>query len=103
MFGNSALDARPFSFTSQETPRPSYNDVQFVGTFGGPLKIPGVVQKRPNLTLSYQQTSNNDATTQSALVPTALERGGDFSQTLNAFGQPVTIVDPTPAGRSPGT
>src|SRR5207344_3037212 len=40
MLGNSALDARPFSFTGVDTPVPSYNDMQIVGSFAGPLKIP---------------------------------------------------------------
>ncbi len=102
LFGNSALNARPFSFTNQETPQPSYNNVQVVGTFGGPLKIPGISQKRPNLTLSFQQVSNNQATTMPGLVPTALERSGDFSQTLNALGQPVTIINPATGLPFPG-
>ena len=33
-------------------------------------------------------------TTQSARMPTALERAGDFSQTLDARGQPVRLIDP---------
>ena len=95
ILGNSAWDAHPFSFTGQPTAKPSYNDVQLLSTFGGPIKIPGVIQKRPNLFIAYQRTSNHNATTQAALVPTALERAGDFSQARDLFGQPIQLIDPT--------
>ena len=35
-------------------------------------------------------------------MPTALERDGDFSQTLNALGQPVQIIDPATGRPFPG-
>src|SRR4029079_8185477 len=95
ILGNSAWDARPFSFTSERAPKPSYTDVQLLGTFGGPLKIPGIVQNRPNLYVGYQRTSDHNTSTQSALMPTLLERRGDFSQTRDAFGRLVSIVDPS--------
>ena len=45
--GNSALDSRPFSFTGQPTPKPSYNDVQIIASFAGPLRIPHLLTQRP--------------------------------------------------------
>ncbi len=93
LLGNSAFDARPFSFTGQQAPAPSYNDTQIVASFAGPLKIPGL-RTPPNMFLGYQRTIDTNASTQSALMPTALERSGDFSQTLDAIGQPITIIDP---------
>ncbi len=93
LFGNSAWDARSPSFTGQQTSKPSYDDTQMLGTFGGPVKISNL-QNRANLFVGYQRTSNHSATTQPARMPTQLERSGDFSQTANALGQPVTIVDP---------
>jgi hypothetical protein len=91
--GNSAWDARPFSFTADRAPKPSYTDAQVSGTFGGPLKIPGV-RNKPVIFVGYQGMSDHTASTQSALVPTSLERAGDFSHTLDAFGRPVQILDP---------
>ena len=44
--------------------------------------------------LDYQGTSATNVTTQSTRMPTALERAGDFSQTLDARGQPVRPIDP---------
>ncbi|HEY6212015.1 MAG TPA: hypothetical protein VIW45_07005, partial [Vicinamibacterales bacterium] len=93
LLGNSAWDSRPFSFTDQPTPRPSYSDAQVMGSFAGPVKIPGL-RNKANLFLGYQHTANHDATTQSALVPTLEERRGDFSASVDALGRPVRLVDP---------
>jgi len=92
---NSALDSRPFSFTGQPAEKPQYNDVHFIANFGGPIRIPRLMRRGPNFFGNYQHVQNHDATTQSALMPTALERSGDFSQTRNAFGQPVQLIDPS--------
>src|SRR2546422_1059754 len=59
ILGNSALDARPFSLTGQNTPKPDYNRVQGLLSFGGPLKIPHLLRRNgPNLTLNYQWMRN---------------------------------------------
>jgi len=93
LIGNSALDSRPYSFGGQRTSRPpSYSDVQVVGTLAGPVRIPGLVRNGPNLLLAFQSTSDHNTTAHSALVPTALERRGDFSQSLFASGREP--VDP---------
>jgi hypothetical protein len=94
LFGHSALDARPFSFAGQQAVVPSYNDAQIVASFAGPLRIPGVLRTGPNMFLGYQRTVDHNASTQSALMPTALERAGDFSQTRDALGRPVQLIDP---------
>jgi hypothetical protein len=92
---NSAWDSRPFSFSSQNTEKPGYNDVQIAGTFGGPLRIPRVLRNGPNLVVNYQRTSDHTANTVPALMPTARERAGDLSLTRDAFGRPVQLVDPS--------
>jgi hypothetical protein len=94
LLGNSAWDTRPFSFTSQRTPKPSYSDAQILGSFAGPLRIPGVLKNGPTLFLGYQRTVDHNASSQSALMPTPLERAGDFSQTLDRAGRLLPIVDP---------
>jgi trimeric autotransporter adhesin len=101
--GNSALDARPFSFTGQPAPKPSYNDAQIVASFAGPLRIPHLITRSaPNLFLGYQRTVEHNAGTQSALMPTALERAGDFSQTRDALGRSIQLVDPATGGAIAG-
>jgi hypothetical protein len=91
---NSGLDARSYSFTGQDTAKLAYNHLTGLASFGGPLKIPFVKKNGPNIVVNYQWTRIRNATTQPGLMPTLAERGGDFSQVLNAYGQPVRIFDP---------
>ena len=94
-FGSSALDARPYSLTGARSPKRDYTDLQGLGTFQGPVRLPRrLLPNAINVFLGYQGTSDTNATTESRRMPTDLERAGDFSQTLNALGQPVRIVDP---------
>jgi hypothetical protein len=94
VLGNSAFDSRPYSFSSQRGAKPSYNDLQFLSTVGGPLRIPGILRNGPNMFVGYQRTIDNNATSQSALMPSLRERIGDFSSTRDALGRSITIVDP---------
>jgi hypothetical protein len=97
VFDTSAWDARTYSITGQDTPKPGFSHVQGVANFGGPIKIPRLVPRNgPNLIMNYQWTRNRNATNSPGTrMPTAAERIGDFSQSLNALGQPVKLVDPT--------
>jgi hypothetical protein len=88
---NSALDARQYSLSGIDTPKPVYDRITGGFTFGGPLRIPHVLPHGPNFFFAYQWTRNHTAETDSALVPTEAERAGDL---LNATGQPGTIVNP---------
>jgi hypothetical protein len=91
--GSSAWDARPFSLSGLQAVQPSYMDAQALGTFQGPVRLPRL--RNPiNLFLGYQGTSDTNTNTQWARMPTDRERVGDFSQTLDALGQPVRIFDP---------
>ncbi|MBI2149119.1 MAG: carboxypeptidase regulatory-like domain-containing protein [Acidobacteria bacterium] len=92
---NSALNARSYSLTGQNTPKPDYN--RFLGSFsfGGPLKIPGLLRNNgPNFFFGYSRTQNRNANTISTRMPTSAERSGDFSETRTPLGQPVQIIDP---------
>ena len=44
--------------------------------------------------MQYRGSSDHNAITQLGLVPTELERAGDFSQSFNAAGNAIQIVDP---------
>jgi hypothetical protein len=98
MFGvqgdTSAWDAHPFSLTGLPTSRPDYTDVHVLGMFQGPFLLPGVHQNRLNIQGTYQHTATTNAFTSSTVVPTALERVGDFSQSVDASGLAVQITDP---------
>ena len=95
IFDNSALDAKPYSLSGLDTPKPAYNRITGVLTFGGPIKIPHLLRRGPNMFAAYQWTRDHNAATESGLVPTDAERAGDLSGLLNAAGQPVTIINPT--------
>ncbi len=92
--GNSTFDARPFTLANQQLSKPAYNDFHMSGTFGGPLRFRHFMPtKGPNVFFAYQHGDDHNATTQPGVMPTALERAGDFSQSLNRFGQPFQLVD----------
>ncbi|MEO7142609.1 MAG: TonB-dependent receptor [Bryobacteraceae bacterium] len=90
IFDNSALDARSFSLTGQDTPKPAYSRLTGIVTLGGPLRIPHLLKNGPNFFVGYQWTRNRVADTQPGLMPTAAERSGDFSQAPNAIVDPST-------------
>ena len=92
---SSAWNADPYPITGRRTAVPDYNNLHFVGMFQGPLRIPRLLPNRgPQLFLGYQRTNDDTATTAAQRMPTALERSGDFSQTVDGLGQRITVVDP---------
>ncbi len=99
---NSALDARSYSLSGLESPKPSYNRITGIFTFGGPMKIPHLLPHGPNFFVVYQWMRNHVAETDSGLVPTEAERTGDLSGILNPLGQPITIYNPATGMPYPG-
>lgn len=95
IFGNSALNARPFSLTGADTPTPSYSQLTAVATLGGPLVIPHLMRRGPNFFLQYQWTRNNDALTDTGLVPTLAQRAM-ASAGGNAVTQALLALYPSP-------
>ncbi|MEO8597057.1 MAG: TonB-dependent receptor [Candidatus Solibacter sp.] len=95
VFDNSWLNARAYSITGQDTPQPAYNHIRYGASFGGPLAIPHLFRtNNGNFFLNYQGARNRNASNQTSLMPTAAERSGDLSKTVNALGQPVVAIDP---------
>jgi hypothetical protein len=90
LIGNSAWNARPFSFAGSTAPHPSYGDVQLGFTLGGPLKIPSLLKHGPETVIHYQHGVTHNATAQSALLPTLAERHGDFSRMSTPIRDPQT-------------
>jgi hypothetical protein len=87
---NSTLDARSFSLTGQDTLKPGYNHFQGLASFGGPLKLPGIIKRNgPTFVVNYQWVHNRNASILTGLVPTAAQRAGDFS------GSSLAALDPT--------
>jgi hypothetical protein len=73
---NAATDARNF-FVPADQPDPKYIRNQFGFSLGGPLR-----KDRTFLFGDYEGTRAREGVTQVTNVPTLLERGGDFSQSL---------------------
>ncbi len=91
---NSAFNARPFSLTGQNTPKPDYDNSQISVTIGGPLNIPRLVRNGPYFLLGYQRIRGRNATVQTSRMPTRDERRGDLSGIRDPLGQPIQIFDP---------
>ena len=71
---NSALDARAFSLTGQDTPKPASNHLQIGGSLAGPLYIPHVLRSNGQFFIGYQTTRNRNANTLDGLMPTEAQR-----------------------------
>jgi hypothetical protein len=88
--GNSALlDARSYSLTGQDTPRPDYHRLQSTLSITGPFQIPHVF-RMGTLSISYTRTQNRNATVQTARMPTLRERLGDFSTDSPPLRDPIS-------------
>jgi hypothetical protein len=90
ILGNSAFDARPFSLTGQNTPRPDYNRIQGLASFAGPLRFGRYLRNGPQLVLNYQWLRNRNVTNHTALMPTTGARAGDFSPLATVIYDPET-------------
>ncbi|MBV9761225.1 MAG: carboxypeptidase regulatory-like domain-containing protein [Acidobacteriaceae bacterium] len=75
---NSLWDARSFSLTGQDTPKPAYDHFTSVATLGGRLKIPHLLENGPTFFVGYQWTRNRNAGTDTGLMPTAAQRSGQL-------------------------
>ncbi|WP_031500308.1 TonB-dependent receptor [Bryobacter aggregatus] len=101
---NSEFDANDFFQNRNRIPLGNLRRNQAGFTLGGPILIPKIYNGR-NRTFFF---TDYEAFRESALapttftVPTALERTGDFSQTLNSAGNRILIYDPlTGSTRTP--
>jgi hypothetical protein len=102
IIGNSALNARTYSLSGLESPKPFYNLITGAFTVGGPMKIPQLLPHGPNFFVAYQWTRNQTAQNETGIVPTEAERMGNLSGLMNPLGQPVTFVNPATGLPFPG-
>ena len=102
--GSSRFDSRPFTFAGQPASKPDYNDIRVIGTFAGPLRFSKLFGNRndPSVFVAFQHADDHNATTQPGVMPTSLERAGDFSQSRDAFGRSFQVLDPTTGRPFPG-
>jgi trimeric autotransporter adhesin len=90
---NSALNAAPYSLNGQTAQKPYSANNNLNANIGGPLHIPKIVNwQRAQYTISFGTAINKNGRSMVGSVPTAAERGGDFSQVPTTI--PLTIWDP---------
>jgi len=103
---NERLNANDFFNNRNGLKRPLYRFNTFTGSLGGPIAIPKLFtrMKRKMFFFYGHETWRvaEPAAVNSVTMPTALERGGDFSQTLDVGGRLVPILDPTNGRQYPG-
>jgi hypothetical protein len=87
-------------------PRPLYRYNFYGWNFGGPVYIPHLINGKNKLFFfvgqEYYSQLVPQASSVNILVPTAAERTGDFSHSVDGSGKAITIVDPTTGTAFPG-
>jgi len=83
------MDANSWSGNAADQPRASYKREEYGGSISGPI-----MKKKIFFFFDYEHDQFAQPFTVSAIVPTALERTGNFSQSYNPDGSPVAIYDP---------
>lgn len=104
---NSALNSAPWQPTLQPQPNPSAYQNSYGLTIGGSPYIPGLTRPNTKQFGFINLAGHKDLTqfVESARVPTALERTGNFSQSVLGSGStaaPVTLYDPKTGLPIPG-
>ena len=86
---NSDLDSNNFfqNLAGQPIPKLAYN--QYGVSVGGPIR-----HDRTFFFANFEGFNQRQAASLTTTVPTALQRGGDFSQTFTAAGALIPIADP---------
>jgi outer membrane receptor protein involved in Fe transport len=94
---DAALDAKNY-FDPVDQPIPPFTRNQFGGVLGGPVR-----RNQLFFLVNYEGTRMDKSLTALATVPTAAERMGDFSRTLNpATGALIVVRDPVTGLPFPG-
>ena len=101
---NESLNANSFFNNLNGIARPIWRVGTNGGTIGGPIVWPGKFNKNRNKLFFFFSGEHVNSALPVPLsqwtMPTALERKGDFSQTVDLNNKPVSILDPQ-NGRKP--
>ncbi|HKA00689.1 MAG TPA: TonB-dependent receptor [Candidatus Solibacter sp.] len=93
---NDFLNAPTFFDNLNNRPKSIKRQNTFGGGVGAPIYLPKIYKGR-NRTfffVNYEGTRRPSLSTSSIVVPTLLERKGDFSKTVDGQGRAITIDDP---------
>lgn len=96
-FRNQALNAADWNSNRFGRRKGVFHDNIFGGTIGGPIWLPKIYSGKDKtfFFFNYEGTRRNTGSNAAlASVPTALERQGDFSQSLIDAGVKVQLFDP---------
>jgi hypothetical protein len=83
------MDANSWFANQAGEPRAIYKREEYGGSIGGPI-----VKKKAFFFFDFEHDQFDQPFTIGAIVPTALERTGNFSQSFNPDGTPAEIYDP---------
>ena len=104
-YRHEGLYANSFFRNRTGTVRPVERIQNFGYTLGGPVYFKNFNRNKDKLFFFWSQEfvrRRSYPGTQFVTTPTALERGGDFSQTRDVNGAVITIKDPTTGAAFPG-
>ena len=95
-FRNDSLDAIPHEVNQNGGTKSPLHRNQFGFSVSGPVIIPHVVTNPQNtfFTLSYEGVRETISRASLHTIPTAAQRNGDFSKTVDQAGNPLIIYDP---------
>jgi hypothetical protein len=101
-----SLNANDFFNNRNGVARPLYRYTNAGVSLGGPLYIPGVFNQKKDKLFFFYSFDHLDSKTPQPLrqvtVPTALERQGNFSQSLDLNGNLIVVRDPLTGQPFPG-
>lgn len=100
------FNANEFFNNALGVPKPRYRYNTWNYNLGGPIYVPGKFNTGKNKFFFFWNQEFWPLTTASALtyrtMPTALERQGDFSQSLDTNNRLITVTDPSTRAPFPG-
>ena len=102
---NDSLNANNWLNNRNGLPRNLFRFNDQGWTIGGPVYIPKVLKSKEKLFFFWSEELQRQLRPQGfrpLTVPTALERKGDFSQSVDNNGNPFSIKDPTTGSPFPG-
>ena len=94
---NDNLNANNFFNNRVGSPKSEFKQNTYGAAFGGPFRLPKLYNGRDKTFyfFDFEGTQIRGAAFARAIVPTPLERQGDFSQSFDRSGRPFIIYDPS--------